>query len=160
MSARSKPALGWNVACRCTPIPLVTTGGDVGGPRPRPRAPGTLPLGTARPGPSLQPHAGPGAGPGRGLAPGWAGAPAAGHLPVSLRPAKPKLSLRVASSLNLLFLFFFFNLGARETLRIPGLQGVFRADVCPDLQNCSYQDLQATPLEEHTGISEAEKGQT
>lgn len=66
VSARSKPALGWNVACACVPSPLVTPGGDVDGPRLRPRARGTLPLGTERPGPSQLPRARPGAGPGRG----------------------------------------------------------------------------------------------
>lgn len=86
VSARSKPALGWNVACACVPSQLVTPDGDVDGPRPRPRARGTLPLGTTGPSPSSLPRARPGAGPGRG----WRGAfcrvgPwlwAAGHLPV------------------------------------------------------------------------------
>lgn len=66
VSARSKPALGWNVACACVPSPLVTLGSDVDGPRPRPRARGTLPLGTARPGPSSLPRSRREAGHGRG----------------------------------------------------------------------------------------------
>lgn len=80
VSARSKPALDWNVACACVLSPLVTPGGDVDGSRPRPRAPGTLPLGTARSGPSSLPRAQAEAGPGRGRSrAGWG--PGSGHLP-------------------------------------------------------------------------------
>lgn len=80
VSARSKPALDWNVACACVLSPLVTPGGDVDGSRPRPRARGTLPLGTARSGPSSLPRAQAEAGPGRGRSRAGLG-PGSGHLP-------------------------------------------------------------------------------
>lgn len=120
VSARSKPALGWNVACACVPSPLVTPGGDVDRPRPRPRARGTLPLGTAQPSPSQPPRARPGAGPGRG----WLGAwrrvgPWLWPLGISLGEPLPyeggaELTCRFSPQSPV------FDPGARETLRITG----------------------------------------
>lgn len=141
MSARSIPAFGWNAACVCVPSPLVTPAGDVDGPRPRPRAPGTLPLGTARPGPSSLPRARPEAGSGRGWPEAWRPVGpwlwALISLRESLLPAKEEPGLPVGSRPNLLFV------RRGKPLELQSNR-TFRAHTFPLTPKRSHRDLLAT----------------
>lgn len=158
MSARSIPAFGWNVACVCVPSLLVTPAGDVDGPRPRPRALGTLPLGTARPGPSSLPRAHPEAGSGRGWPEAWC---PVGPWLWSLRvpqgepfPCEEELDLPVGSRPSLLFL-----ITRRGKPSESQSNRIFRAHTSPLTPKRSHRDLLVTSRS-HYGMSRIKKGQT
>lgn len=156
MSARSKPALGWNVACACVPSPLVTLGSDVDGPRPRPRARGTLPLGTARRGPSSLPRSRPEAGHGRG----WPGAlRRVGFWPLGIYWGEPlpyeggaELTCRFSPQPPV------FDPGARETLRTAQRQDIYSSHSHLP-QNIFNRTSWHHPWA-HCGMSQAKKGQS